>query len=229
MYGAAMNDYPRVWKRLSRWANTRTVSCAGRSGVLWPGVSIGVWAMLLLVCAIQVQAQETVDVDVESARAELLNRWESDGLVKPGDVDAMANAILDRPLAEQTEKDLEALAKRANAAANFVDFILDEYQDYYSDNYRYDFVQEKVAPFHDAYVELSNRLKSYRNEAYFSLGLKAAQRGDEFEAFFYFRDAYRLSSFTEGAATQEGMRYKAEIEMKNLLGIEELGTFVYWQ
>lgn len=185
--------------------------------------------MLFLVCAIRVQAQEAVAGDVESARAELLNRWESDGLVKPGDVDAMAKAILDRQLAEQTEEDLEALAKRANAAANFVDFILDEYQDYYSDNYLYDFVQEKVAPFHDAYVELSNRLKSYRNQAYFNLGLKAAERGDEFEGFFYFRDAYRLSSFTEGAATQEGMRYKAEIEMKNLLGIEELGTFVYWQ
>ena len=76
-------------------------------------------------------------------------------------------------------------------------------------------------------MKLSNRLKSYRNQAYSSLGPKAAERGDEFEAFFYFRDAYRLSSFTEGQATREGMHYKAEIEMKNLLGIEELGTFVY--
>ena len=72
-------------------------------------------------------------------------------------------------------------------------------------------------------------MKSHRNQAYFNLGLKAAERGDEIGAFFYFRDAYRLSSFTEGGKTREGMRYRSEMEMKKLLGIEEIGTFVDWQ
>ena len=80
---------------------------------------------------------------LEGARAELLSRWDADGLVKPSDVDAMAKAKLDRSLAEQTGDNREALAKRANAAANFVDFILDEYQEYYSGKYRYDFVKER--------------------------------------------------------------------------------------
>ena len=219
-----------IWQRLYRWTHTTKSRFDDGRRALRPGAAIAVSAILLLASAIQVQAQEaSVVEDVESARAELLKRWESDGLVKPRDVDAMAKAIFDRPLAEQTEEDLEALAKQANAAANFVGHILDEYQEYYSENYRYDFVQEKVAPFHDAYVELSNRLKSYRDQAYFHLGRKAVERGDEIGAFFYFRDAYRLSSFTEGQSTREGMRYKAEIEMKKLLGIEDLGTFVYWQ
>ena len=64
--------------------------------------------------------------------------------------------------------------------------ILNEYQDYRRDNYRYDFVVKKLAPFHDAYVELSNRMKSYRNQAYFNLGRKAAERGDEIAAFDWF-------------------------------------------
>ena len=198
---------------------------------MWGGrAALAISATLLLVCGVHAQAQdESVEEDVESARAELLKRWESDGLVKPRDVDAMAEAILDRPLAEQAGEDLEALAKRANAAANFVGHLLEEYEGYYRKNYRYDFVQEKVAPFHDAYVGLSNRMKSYRNQAYFNLGLQAAERGDQIRAFFYFRDAYRLSSFTEGGQTREGMRYRSEIEMKKLLEIEEIGTFVDWQ
>ncbi|MBI5850972.1 MAG: hypothetical protein HZB39_08080 [Planctomycetes bacterium] len=186
-------------------------------------------ATVLLFTSPQAPAQEPQSEDIEAARSELLKRWGVDGLAKPAEAESKAKALLDRPLAEQPDDQLLALAKQANAAANFVGFILEEYQQYHRDNFRYDFVQEKVAPFHDAYVELSNRLKSYRNQAYFNLGKKAAGRGDEMTAFFYFRDAYRLSSFTEDKGDHKGLRYQAEVEMKRLLGLESMGTFIYWK
>ncbi|TJY58886.1 hypothetical protein E4T66_14910 [Sinimarinibacterium sp. CAU 1509] len=174
-------------------------------------------------------AQDAKAEDIEAARSEMLKRWGVDGLIKASDVEGTATALLARPLGEQPEDQLRELAKRANAAANFVGFILEEYESYYRENYRYDFVKEKIAPFHDAYATLSNRLKSYRNQAYFNLGKKAADRGDEMTAFFMFRDAYRLSGFTEDEGDHKGMRYQAEIEMKKLLGLESMGTFTYWK
>lgn len=190
---------------------------------LFLGILIIMLHLPLLATAQDAQPKE----DIDAARAEMLKRWEV-GLIKPSTVETEA-LILSRPLTEQSDEELRELAKQANAAANFVDFILDEYQEYYRDNYRYEFVQKAVTPFHDAYVKLSNRLKSYRNQAYFNLGKKAAARGDEMTAFLLFRDAYRLSSFTEAEGDHKGMRYLAEIEMKKLLGIDHLGTFIYWK
>ena len=178
----------------------------------------------LLACA-----QDVSSEDIEAVRSKMLKRWGVDGLSKPSDVDAQAKKILSRPLAEQNDDDLRKLAKQANAAANFVGFILEEYQEYYRDNYRYDFIQEKVVTYHDAYVRLTNRLKAHRDQAYFNLGKKAAKRGDEVTAFFLFRDAYRLSTFTENQGDHKGMRYRAELEIKKLLGLEGIDTFIYWE
>ena len=184
---------------------------------------------ILLYYPLLAAAEDASSEDIEAARTEMLKRWGVDGLVKPSDVEAKATTIFGRPLAEQTNDELRQLAEQANTAANFVGFILEEYQEYYRDNYRYDFVQEKVAPFHDAYVELSNQLKLYRNHAYFNLGKKAAGRGDEMTAFFLFRDAYRLSNFTEDQGDHKGIRYHAELEMKKLLGMKGIYSFIYWK
>lgn len=184
--------------------------------------------IILLCSPLPMSAQDVKAEDIEVTRAEMLKRWGVDGLVKPSNVEASAKTLLDRPLAEQPDDQLRELAKRANTAANFIGFILEEYESYYRENYSYNFVKEKVAPFHDAYVNLSNHLKSYRNQAYFNLGKKAADRGDEVIAFFMFRDAYRLSSFTEADGDHKGMRFQAEVEMKKLLGLEGMGTFEYW-
>ncbi len=72
-------------------------------------------------------------------------------------------------------------------------------------------------------------MKSYRNRAYFNVGKKAADRGDEITAFFYYRDAFRLSPFDEETGDHKGIRYYAEIQMKKLLGIEDVSTFLYWK
>ncbi len=167
--------------------------------------------------------------DIESGRKEMLEKWGVEGLVQPREIEARAQALLAQPLDQQPEEDLKAIAQQANAAANFVGFILEEYQEYYRDNYKYDFVQKKVAPFHDEYVTLTNQLKDYRNQAYFYLASKAASRGEGMQAFFLFRDAHRLSSFTEDEGDHKGIRYRSEIEMKRLLGIEDVGSFLYWK
>ena len=167
--------------------------------------------------------------DIEKVREEQLKRWGAEGLVKPYDIREKAKGYLAKPLEEQDITELKNLAKQANTTANLVGFILEEYADYYRDKYRYDFIQEKVGPFHDNYVHLSNELKDYRNQAYFNLGQKMALQGNEIEAFFYFRDAYRLSSFTESGSDHKGMRYKAEQELKKLLGITDIPSFVFWE
>lgn len=183
----------------------------------------------LLCSSLPAPAHGAQEEDIEAARLEMVKRWGVDGIVKPSEVEAKAKILLGLPLADQPDDQLRELAKLANAAANFVGFILEEYQEYYSDSYRYDFVQKKVAPFHDAYIKVSNRLKAFRNQAYFNLGKKACDRGDELTAFFYFRDVYRLSTFTDDQGDHKGMRYLAEIEMKSLLGMTSTGTFIYWK
>lgn len=189
-------------------------------------IFLGIFTIMLHLPLLAVAQDAQSKEDIEAARAEMLKRW-GVGLIKPSTVEAKAH-ILSRPLAEHSDEELRELAEQANAAANFVGFILDDYQEYYRDNYRHVIVRNAVEPFHDAYVKLSNRLKSYRNQAYFNLGKKAAARGDEITAFFLFRDAYRLSSFEDETGDHKGMRYRAEIEMKKLLGIDHLGTFIYW-
>ena len=173
-------------------------------------------------------AQDTKAEGIEAARSEMLKRWGVDGLVKPNDVEVTAKTLLSRPLAEQPEDQLRELAKQANAAANLVGFIHEKYESFYRKYFKLAFVREKVDPILTTYVVLINRLKSYRNQAYFNLGKKAADRGDEMTAFFMFRDAYRLSSFTRGKeGDKKGMRSRAEIEMKKLLGLEDIGTYIY--
>ncbi|MBT5503065.1 hypothetical protein HOK15_02540 [Candidatus Falkowbacteria bacterium] len=167
--------------------------------------------------------------DYEKARLEQIKKWGGEGIPKPEKVAADAKSLFSKPLAEQTEEELKKMAKTANISANFVGYILEEYSSYYSDNYRYDFIQEKVGPYHDKYVQLSNDLKDYRNKAYFNLGKKMKESGKELEAFFYYKDAFSLASFTESEGEHKGMRYLAEQEMKALMGISEMGSFVYWK
>jgi hypothetical protein len=186
--------------------------------------------LLLPLGLLQEPSQEAAPPeDIETARVELQKRWGVEGLVKPKEVLRLSSELLAKNLEDQSEEELRALAKQANAAANYVGFILEEYASYHRENYRYEFVQKKVAPYHDAYVSLTNRLRDSRNKCYFNLGKKAASRGDEIVAFFLFRDALRLSSFDEPEGDHKGIRYLAEIEMKKLLEIEGIGTFLYWE
>ena len=167
--------------------------------------------------------------DVEKLRAEQIKKWGDTSIPKPNEIASKAKAVLDKPIENQSISELKNIAEQSNKAANYVGFILDDYATYYRDNYKYDFVQEKVAPFHDAYVKLSNELKDYRNQSYFNIGKKLAASNNEIEAFFYFRDTYRLSSFTDNKGDHKGMRFLAEQEMKKLMGLSDIGSFIYWK
>jgi len=174
-------------------------------------------------------AQEKEDLDFKALRDEQIKKW---GVAEVPDINAItdrAKNFLSLPINQQTVKQLEEIAEETNRAANFINFIYIEYKNYYSDMYRYEFVQEKVAPYHDEYVEISNKLKGFRNQSYYNLGIKFKAEGNNMAAFFYFRDAFRLSSFTEPDGDNKGLRYESEIQMKELMGIEGVGTFIYWQ
>src|SRR5688572_10810613 len=99
----------------------------------------------LLICAPKAgSAQDAKQDDPDKARSEMLKRWGVSGLAKVGDVDTKATALLKLPLAEQSVENLEDLAKRANTVANLIGFILEEYNDYYRENYKYEFIQKRV-------------------------------------------------------------------------------------
>ena len=90
--------------------------------------------VLLVLSAVSAQAQEAKQEDIEAERIKLLTRWGVEGLVRPVEIEAEAKILFARPLSEQSEDELQRIAKQANAGANFVGFILEEYQDYYRDN-----------------------------------------------------------------------------------------------
>lgn len=167
--------------------------------------------------------------NIDETREELIKRWGDGGIIKPSEVEELAEKILSLPIEEQKENQLLELATLANTSAYFVGFIFEEYKRYYIEIYGYDFAKEKVTPSHDAYAQLGNKLKEYRNQAYYNLGKKALERGDTLTAFFMFRDAFRLDSFTKEDGDHKGMRYKSELEMKKILGISDIETYVYWK
>jgi len=167
--------------------------------------------------------------DFEKIRTEQIKKYGGTDIPKPQEVTKKAEVFLAKPISEQSIKELKAIAENSNKAANYIGFIFDEYATYYRDNYKYDFVQEKIAPFHDKFLLLSNKLKSQRNQAYLNLGKKIAASGNNIEAFFYFKDAFRLASFTDDSGDHKGIRYQAEQEMKKLMGLESIESFVYWQ
>jgi len=167
--------------------------------------------------------------DFEKIRAEQIKKYGGTDIPKPKEITKKAEILLAKPLSEQSIKELKSIAENSNKAANYVGFIFDEYAQYYRDNYKYDFVQEKVAPFHNNYLLLSNKLKSQRNQAYLNLGKKLAASGNNIEAFFYFKDAFRLSKFTDDNGDHKGIRYQSELEMKKLMDLDNIESFIYWQ
>ena len=68
----------------------------------------------------------------------------------------------------------------------------------------------------------ANALKDVRNEIYIRLGDMSYENGDKLEAFMYYRDAYRLSTFRSGI---NGVRYRAEQKMKEILGLTEVESY----
>ena len=171
-------------------------------------------------------SEEQAD-EMDTARQELLDKLSESGLGNVRVIVDEGKIVIED--ANATIEQLKETARKTNAASNYVDFILQEYKDYYSENYRYDFVQKAVAPSHDAYVRVSNDLRSIRNEAFMRIGSILEEQGRIEEAFFYFRDAYRLSSFDDYTKKDPGTRYLAEQRMKDILGLDDIKSFTSWR
>lgn len=177
---------------------------------------------LLILSPAHLFAEDVKDFDEQ--RAKEVKKWSAIGFGNVNETLKSAQEALENENASLNE--LKDAAKRANAAANYVGYIEEEYSDYMRDNYKYDFVLEKVSPAHDSYVEKSNALKAVRNDIYMRIGDILKTQGKITEAFFYYRDAYRLSIFN---SFNKGTRYKAEQEMKKMLGLQEIESFITWK
>lgn len=174
-----------------------------------------------------VVAQSELDIDAQ--RAADLEKFEA-GIPDQDKLREIAETTFAKPLSDQRENTLLLLAKQSNYYANLVGFITDEYNGYYNSNYRYDFITKKVAAPMDAYTGIANEFKTFRNKAYFNLGLKAKAAGRGIEALLLFRDAYKLSTFDCSETPRENcMRWKAEQEMQKLLGLSDVRAYVTWK
>ena len=184
-------------------------------------VGIGISSISLVL------AQSELDIDTQ--RAADLEKF--DAVIPSQDnLRDIATTAFARPLADQSEDTLLFIAKQSNYYANLVGFITEEYNDYYNSNYRYDFITKKVAAPMDAYTGIANEFKTFRNQAYFNLGLKAKAAGRGIEALLLFRDAYKLSTFDCSETPRENcMRWKAEQEMQKLLGLSHIRAYVTWK
>lgn len=161
------------------------------------------------------------DANVDKERQEEIKKWEKSGI---GDVNLIlieTTEILNDM--EASEKNLLEAANKANSAANYVSYLQEEYADAYREYSRYDWITEKIIPAHDAYVGKANSLKNVRNEIYIRLGDISASKGKQVEAFMFYRDAYRLSTF-RGAGVA-GVRYRAEQKMKEIIGLSEIESY----
>jgi len=170
------------------------------------------------------------ELQIDQKREEDRKAYGSSVIPNPQALRATAKSLLEKPLEQQSLKELQTVADEANRYANLVGYLTQEYSSYYRDNYQYKFVQEKVAPPRDAYQKSMNEFIDLRNIAYFNLGLKAKVAGNLTEALFYFRDTFRLSSFDCFTTPREKcMRWLAEQELQKFLGLESVTAYTTWK
>lgn len=176
-------------------------------------------------------AQDTEDLlAIEETRQKTLENFNVAEIPDLDRIRSVASELFALPIDQQNVEDLTNLSIEANRAANLISYIREEYDDEYRDNYRYEFIQEKLAKPHDEYVKVSNEFIDIRNQVYFNLGIKYKNRGETMKSFLYFNDAFRLSRFDCGNKQPDNcMRWRAEQEMKELLGIKQINSYVSWQ
>lgn len=192
-------------------------------------LSILVFSSLLL--AQHSVAQEADDLlNLESKRQTLIDSFGT-GIPDPNSIRSAAKELFAMPIEGQSMDELEKLAREANAYANLVGRIENEYDDAWRSNSRYEFVQKKIEPGLIAYQKLGNEFKAIRNRAYMNLGRLSETNGEPLKAFFYYNDAYRLSVFDceKGSTADTCDRLAAEEHMKELLGVSGINSYVTWQ
>ena len=66
------------------------------------------------------------DEEIEASRQVQIKKWGTDQIVQSNEVQKLATVLFARPLESQSLEELTSIAKDANRAANFIDFIVDE-------------------------------------------------------------------------------------------------------
>lgn len=169
---------------------------------------------------------------INSLEAERTKQLQEMGVLLPNPQKIIATAEQEfaKDIQAQDASSLEKIAEEANHYANLVAKISNEYADYIRDNSRYEFVTDEVrkATLVDIMSLKDSVFKTIRNQAYINLGLIAQSNGKDMEAFLFFNDAFRLSSFSCYDGKDTCLRYQAEQHMKKLLGLEG-DSYVHWK
>ena len=183
--------------------------------------------VLSLILATTINAQSINDLEVERTK-----QLQEMGVLLPDPEEIIASAEQEfsKDIQAQDAGSLKKIAEQANHYANLVDKIADEYTDYIRDNSRYDFVIEEVrkATLVGILADKDTLFKTIRNQAYINLGRLAQDNGKDMEAFLFFNDAFRLSTFSCSDGKDKCLRYEAEQYMKKLLGLEG-ESYVHWK
>ena len=115
---------------------------------------------------------------------------------------------------KQDIKELEHLAQTCNLYANIIDTIIDAYKEGPAKF-------NKTGPASDNVFKDNNDfegLLKIRNSCYFNIGLIHKEKGNRKDALLYFYDAFRLSEKNTHNWHKDHTLYKAEIEIKSILG-----------
>ena len=195
------------------------------------GAAVAISTSVLFSTTGSVVSQErSGTLSLERERQATLEEFDITEVPNLDSVRAIATHLFALPVEQQDAEELKALATEANRTANLVDYIYDEYDGYYRDSYKYEFVQREVIKAATEYGTIFNEFLNIRNQAYFNLGLLSRNAGRTMEAFLYFKDAFRLSSFDCGPKTPATscMRWKAEQELQKLLGLSHIKAYVTW-
>ncbi len=187
--------------------------------------------VLLGICNTLSAQEKPNTLSIEKERQKALEEFD---VTEVPDLDAIrlfASELLSTPIEGQEKAQLKKLAKEANRVANLVNYIYDEYDDYYRDSYKYDFIQEKVIGSAQEYGKVFNEFVKIRNKSYFNLGIISRNKGETMEAFLYFKDAFRLSGFDcgSGGKPKSCLRWRAEQELQSLLGLSHIKAYVSWR
>lgn len=202
-----------------------------RGGLILLGFLIGGISLYVLT-ARQVDGKvETIKGydSLNTLRSERIKQWGSAHLTQPQDVKDRGSKLLALPVADQSTEDLLKLTEETLLAATTLSAIIDEYDKYRQENQDHSLVMDMCTPAYEAYAGLRNLLLYMRTIAFYNLGLKYRDSGDSTLAFSYFYDAFRLCPFAQEEEGGKGMRYKAEVELKKLLGLKDFPTFAYWR
>ena len=193
---------------------------------LWTARAIGIFALSLCLVT-TIKAQGINDLELERSK-----QLQEMGVLLPNPQEIIASAQQEfsKDIEAQDASTLKNIAEQANHYANLVDKIYGEYTDYLRDNSRYDFVTKEVrkATLFGVLEGKDVEFKTIRNQAYLNLGRLAQDDGREIEAFLFFNDAFRLSTFSCYEGKDKCIRYQAEQYMKKLLGLEG-DSYVNWK